>query len=1050
MKIWVQTLAIALLYAATAQLGLLASLAPDNVSIFWPPSGIALTAVLLWGRHALPGIALGALSTNLITWQVHGAMNTLLLSLAISTGSVLQAWCAGQLIKRIPLPAITAPTLASLNRLFSVLAVVAGAGLIACSVGASSLNFAGLLKAGTFPQTWATWWLGDVLGVLVFTPVLLAASSYWGWRPPISRSVLLTFGLSFGAAVFVFFISWNLQAQRQLQALNSRTADVADAVKQQLKFGSNDIESVARLFQSKKDVSRQEFKDFVSPMLTGPNANSALSAVSWNPRFDAQGRTLLEQQAHSEGLTKFEFTERNSEGKLTTAGQREEYVAVYYIEPAAGNQAALGFDIGSNPARRQAIDQARDQGQQIATAPINLVQERGNQKGFLLLKPLFPTSAVPSTPQDKRDQLRGFTVGVFRIGDLLQSALAQLSPAENDIYLFDPSLASGEQLLTASAAGKLVNASDQAAKALSAESLKTGLYATAEIEFATRRWLILSKPTPLLIDSQKILPPLLLSLGVLLLGLVLTALLLQGQKTKQANQATLFARQRLSDALDSSSDGIALFDEDTRLIQYNKSYESLMEALDLQIRLGVSFEELMSMVPQNGFQSAPDKRKIAWRVQQFTDLKTVEYRADTSAGERWLLIRHFRTTDGGTLLVLNDNTEVKATTNRLLESQKMEALGQMTGGLAHDFNNLLGIVIGRLDLLTEERDIDSRIRRDITVALNAALRGAGLVKSLLAVARRQPLQARSLDLGYVLSELFNLLRSSAGASNELSLNIESDLPAILVDRSGLESALLNLVLNARDAMPHGGKIEIASSLSQESDAQLIAAGLIPCRYVLISVTDHGQGMSTEVQRHAFDPFFTTKERGQGTGLGLAMVLGFAKQSGGTVTLSSQLGQGTVIQLLLPVAELESIEPLQTTEASPRGCERVLVVDDEPELLAMTADWLERLGYQVHTSSTAAQALEKIKAAQPPFDLLLTDVVIPGGMDGAELARLALEHKPELRVLYLSGFPEISGIRAKLSPLVEKPYRRPDLAWAVRNLLDLTPEQARAAQPNVAS
>ncbi|MFZ2738332.1 MAG: CHASE domain-containing protein [Burkholderiaceae bacterium] len=1043
MKLLAKTLAIALLYVVLAQIGLLVALPPGNISIFWPPAGLAVTAVLLFRRQALPGIALGAFSANLLAFPTSSLLSTLLVCLTIATGSTLQAWVGALLIKRIRVPAITAPTWASMTMLFQLIISMALACLIASSVGLLSLQLAGLLKTLSFFLSWGAWWLGDVLGILVLTPLLLALASFWGFKPAVNKTTLLTFGLSVGAAVLTFSFSWQLETQRFSQALNYRTQEVADALQVQLKLASNDIESVARLVQANPQLTRQEFKAFVSPLLQGSQANTALHAVSWNPRFDPVSRIGLEQQARSDGLANFQFTERNAQGQLTAAGQRSEYVGVYYIEPMAANQAALGFDIATHPARRPAIEQARRLGQPVATAPIKLVQERGEQKGFLLLNPLFSPTSPGANAQQRSEQLLGFSVGVFRIGDLLEQALASLSVGGHHVYLFDTSLASGEQLLAFHRSNSDPGTGAPPSSGLSLESLKTGLYDTAEVQFASRRWLILAQATPVAIASGRSAAPSLMALAILLLGLSLTALLIQGEKTRQANQTTSFVQARLTDALDSASDGIALFDADHCLIQFNDSYSKLMAVLGVQPQLGIQFEDLIDDVPQSGYQAPLAENKKAWRIAQFLALQNIEYLAHTSEGDRWLLIRHYRTRDGGTLVVLNDQTEVKATTNHLLESQKMEAVGQMTGGLAHDFNNLLGIVIGRLDLLAEETEVQPWVKRDVTVALNAALRGAGLVKSLLAVARRQPLQARSLDLNTTLTELFDLLHSSAGASNALRLNLEPDLPAVLVDRSGLESALINLVLNARDAMPHGGQIQIAAHASQQSAEQLKDAGLKPGNYVHVSVTDSGQGMAHDVQQHAFDPFFTTKERGQGTGLGLAMVLGFAKQSGGNVTLSSQLGKGTVIGFYLPVATSEPIDTLASPEqALPRGFERLLVVDDEPELLAMTADWLERLGYQVQASASATEALEKIKSAHPPFDLLLTDVVIPGGMDGAELARRALDFQSDLRVIYLSGFPEIAGQRANLSPLIEKPYRRPVLALAVRQLLDQRPQPSQ--------
>lgn len=383
---------------------------------------------------------------------------------------------------------------------------------------------------------------------------------------------------------------------------------------------------------------------------------------------------------------------------------------------------------------------------------------------------------------------------------------------------------------------------------------------------------------------------------------------------------------------------------------------------------------------------------------------------------------------------------------QLRESQKLEAIGQLTGGLAHDFNNLLGIVVGNLDRMDERLPDDAEVRLQHRTALQAALRGAEVTRALLAVARRQPLKVQDYDVNELLRSMAPLLNSTAGSAITVRWDLlEGPLNARL-DPGGLSNVVLNLVINARDAMQDSvGERTITLRTSSET-VEGAPDPIAPGRYAVLHVTDLGVGMSESVRLQAFEPFFTTKERGRGTGLGLAMVYGYASQLGGTVRIRSEEHVGTTVSVYLPSLP----EPLPGDEipaprpagalpglavaggdqgAPPAPSARVLVVDDEPELCALASDWLEALGYTVATAHSPAQALELLREA--PFDVLFTDVVMPGGMDGLELARRALEGFPGLSILLASGYAQ-SVLDASELPglLLNKPYRKKDIASAM--------------------
>lgn len=404
---------------------------------------------------------------------------------------------------------------------------------------------------------------------------------------------------------------------------------------------------------------------------------------------------------------------------------------------------------------------------------------------------------------------------------------------------------------------------------------------------------------------------------------------------------------------------------------------------------------------------------------------------------RWILARGeaLRDADGKVARMvgaLSDITERKQLDERIRETQKLEALGLLTGGLAHDFNNLLGIIIGNLDLSLSDWQGDETTRQMIEASLHAALRGAELTKSLLAVARRQPLAPTTIDVRQVLREFLPLIQVTVGSAIKLELIEQTTLPA-RADRAGLEAAILNLVINSRDAMPNGGNltIKIREQRVTSEDTMLLAI-LAPGCYIVIDVIDTGAGMPPEVAARAFEPFFTTKERGRGTGLGLAMVYGFARQSGGTAQIYSTLGRGATVRLYLPCAGQPVVEEPVVIEPASRRDARILVVDDDPDLLRMTVTTLRNLGYTAFAAQDGKTALEILH--NEPIDLLLTDVVMPE-TDGRTLAMQARQVSPALKVLYMSGFAALQGVEITDAPLIEKPFRASSLEVAVQQALE---------------
>ena len=388
---------------------------------------------------------------------------------------------------------------------------------------------------------------------------------------------------------------------------------------------------------------------------------------------------------------------------------------------------------------------------------------------------------------------------------------------------------------------------------------------------------------------------------------------------------------------------------------------------------------------------------------------------------------------------IRDLTGRQKMEDELRQSQKMEAIGQLTGGLAHDFNNLLTVITGNLEMLEGRLD-DPTQRELVKEAQDAAQDGAKLTGQLLAFGRRQPLNPKPTDVGQLVSSFADFLRRTLGESSELRTLVSGSAHLAVVDASQLQNALLNLVINARDAMPRGGTLTIEiSHVRLDADYAQMYAEIRTGRFVLIAVSDTGSGMSEEVRQRAFDPFFTTKPTGAGTGLGLSMVYGFVKQSGGNIQLYSELGRGTSVRIFLPLADAIQVDakPASAAEGAemPRGSETILVVEDDARVRRVATMRLRSLGYQIVEAENGATAMALL-STHPEIAMIFTDVAMPGGMNGDELAEAALAARRNIKVLFTSGYAEPAVARQGLGAgaWLKKPYTAAELAAKIRDIL----------------
>jgi len=446
-----------------------------------------------------------------------------------------------------------------------------------------------------------------------------------------------------------------------------------------------------------------------------------------------------------------------------------------------------------------------------------------------------------------------------------------------------------------------------------------------------------------------------------------------------------------------------------------------------------------------------DRERVLAQLQEFTDqgALTLEYRWTCADGtERFFLDQ--------TMLMHDDEgrpreffgmwfdiTERKQMEQNLLHASKLEAVGRLTGGIAHDFNNMLSVVIGNLDLLQKAIKDNPKAEARVKMAMEGAQRCADLTHRLLAFSRRQPLQVSIIDVGALMPGLLELMRRTLGERINVKLDVEDNIYPIEVDRAQLEAALLNLAVNARDAMPDGGDLSISVGTQVLDDGKVENPG----DYVVISVRDTGTGMPPEVVQRVFEPFFTTKESGKGTGLGLSMVYGFVQQSRGHVEIDSVPNEGTTIRIFLPRAHgaIEDAGEKPVTFAKPFGeGQTVLVVEDNPAVRQVAISTLHSLGFNVVEAENGDEAAQVLKA-NDKVRLVLSDVRMPGGLSGIDLARFIKHEKPDVQILLTTGYVDSEELIEDVE-LLYKPYRATDLAEKIQVLLENPQPLARNIVP----
>ena len=764
-----------------------------------------------------------------------------------------------------------------------------------------------------------------------------------------------------------------------------------------------------------------------------------LRTINWLPRVKAEERDAFERKMREAGYADFQMLEPAGPGRFAPAPPRAEYFPIFEGWVLDGPPASLGVNALFNPSRVVWFEKARDSGLPTLSDPI--LSTATNQFSIFYIVPVYRSGKIPQTVEERRTELRGYTIGVSEVSRLLNKALENTPTPRGDIYI---SVAddTAAQTIQPFAHYRLATGRFESYMApLDLAGLK-GDVVTQRIETVNRTWTVVSHYSPDVVRAYG--TPVLW--GVLLVGFAVTGLLMAifyrealeiqraqtavAEATRESNRSAAFLRT----VLDSTRDAVVSIDDRGMIVAVNRTAEQVF---------GYASDELIGhnvkMLMPEPYRSGHDGYLKSYRDTGVAKIigigREVEgRRKDGSVFPVDLTMTEMRIGDQrGYVGTMRDLTSHKKLEAQLVQAQKMEAVGQLTGGVAHDFNNLLGVIVGNLDLVDGALGELPDARKLVQRALEAAESGAALTQGLLAFSRRQVLQPQSVDVGRLVAETTKLYRRTLGETIEVKTEVPKGLWRCHADPAQLETALLNLAINARDAMPGGGCLTIvADNVAHDETDVAHDPSLAAGEYVRIAITDTGTGMDPAVAARVFEPFFTTKDIGKGSGLGLSMVYGFAQQSGGCVRIYSEMGHGTTVRLYLPRAQAGKQEPAaaQAGIVTRGGGRKILVVEDNPQMLQVSVSILRSLGYEPVEATNANEALA-ILDATAGIEVLFTDIVLGGGMNGIELAAEARRRRPDLKVLYTSGFPNIDRVAGPSMAceidILTKPFRASELA-----------------------
>ncbi len=766
-------------------------------------------------------------------------------------------------------------------------------------------------------------------------------------------------------------------------------------------------------------------------------------SIAWATRVSGSDRTTFEAAMQATGMAGFQITELGPDGGLVPARARAEYYPVIFNVRFDIRSRPISFDALSTDDRRDVAYRARDSGTLVGTEPTPLIGSPVDQRpSFRVFAPVYTGDILPTTAEDRRARLRGFVIGSFLVNQLLANAIKGTAPIRETVSFFmtrstdttpisdSPVIATYDPDTERILVGGLTTL---AAQETGGERL------IRSFEVLGQRWTLVFDTSRARVSELRSSAP----YAWLVVGLALTlfvSIYFMRERMRVADLATKVEERtaELSAVLDNVPLILSTHDLEGRILTWNRGGERIT---------GYSAAEVVGR-----FYPTSDRRewsaivqdRVA-RMKRGETVPEVRRRVQRKDGQyRDFIISNAPIFYKGKLKAVvsacEDITDRLVIEEQLRHAQKMEAIGRLTGGIAHDFNNVLAVVLNSSTVLTWE--LKGKQLELAELCRRAARRGAALVSRMMSYARQQSLEIEEIDVAAKVTSMLALLHQTLGEEIAIEPRIAAEVPRALVDAGQLENAILNLAINAKDAMENGGTLTVEVAEASLDDAYCAAnVDAKPGRYVVVAIGDTGTGMEPEVAAKAFDPFFTTKDIGKGTGLGLSMVYGFIKQSNGYVKIFTEPGHGTVVKLYLPVAEGPgTAAPVATATSDkplPTGSETILVVEDDALVRASVVRQIENLGYTVFAAGYGPTALARL--AERPFDLVFSDLVMPGGMSGIELAARATVARPGIKILLTSGHTEHSMVRNGRIPagvrLLSKPYEPAELAECLRRALE---------------
>jgi PAS domain S-box-containing protein len=1011
-------LVLALAYVITGRLGLLLAVPPGYASAIFPPAGIAIGAALVGGRHTLPWIFVGSCLLNL--WvgyavQQESAWLVITLALWIAAASVSQAAVGAWLLRHLINYPMALDSVRDVARFLLVSPLLC---VTSATVSLGGMAVLGVISISQIGPNWFAWWIGDTLGVLLFLPLLmvLVGEPRTLWRSR-AKSVALPMLLFFAIFVAIFVRTRAWERAQSLAEFQFLSRDLSDKLQSQMAAQEDFLQQLSVFLSGPLGVTRADFSALTSRIL---QRFPAIEAVEWAPRVAGADREGFEAEQRR-AFGNFVIGQWDSHARLLPAGDRAVFYPVTYVEPLQGNEATVGLDLASDPVRSAAIEETIHSHAVVATAAVRLGPENPLQGQLLVL-------AVPNGANGP-----GVLSVVLRMDKILKALVGPAAPTIA-VTLIDQQ--ANQPLLDNFRARVGVPRHEQL------------------ITFGTRTYYVRTEPTELYLTRHQSWQ----SWAVLVIGVLSTSLLggllMLSTGERQRFAELLSERTRERDRIWQVSEdllGVGNFDGYFPIV--NPAWTKTLGWSEQEIR-ALHVDELRH--PEDALIGIEGRRRLA----EGAGTVRMENRFRHKNGSyRW--IDWTMTAEQGLIYMIGRDVTAdkeaarlhRETEDQLRQLQKMDSVGQLTGGIAHDFNNLLTIIIGNLEILNRMLETASdKAKKAVRAAMSGATRAATLTQRLLSYAQRQPLRPRAVNLNELVAGMDELIRRTQGEIISYEFALGDGVPFCFCDTNQLETALLNLVINARDAMPNGGRLRIETANVVFDQPSAHARGITAGAYAMLAVSDTGVGMSPETAKRAFEPFFTTKDTGKGTGLGLSMVYGFIKQSNGHIEIDSEPNRGTTLRIFLPALADHDVPDTRRTKGQqvagdrPDASETILVTEDDPDVRGFVMGALRDVNYQVIEAGDGATALAIIARSDERIDLLLTDVVMPG-MNGDELAHRARRLMPNIKVLFMTGYSRNAFIHeGRLSPdieLIEKPFRSEDLAAKVRAVLDAQIDRSNA-------